>query len=457
MDDGSATRTRSRRRLAIGGIGVVLAVVAGSYLDDDPSPSGPVPSPDPVRGPRSNPVTSSELLERPTRGSLASDSAFVDGVRALPWTSGPPETLPDGRVLAGPPEPPPEQRTVVFAGDVPDGRWAVVVGPIDFGAGPGELPGIPGEPDLAAVVFTGPKGAALEQMAIAGGVNSVPANWTPALLDPQTGTVLVIATPGDQVEVSARPEIDADGNGSRSYREVETVDGVAVVQLTTGGQDTWAPTYRVVREGRPQSELYPWPVAGPDDAVPDLSIGFPRGEPTSTGRALAARTADRILGEVGLPSADVQVAAQWVGPLPGSGQEEVAVVTVTLPSGAVVVAAQLPEPDGAVGSSMGGICGRAVLPAGPPASRRMYALTCDVYDVESGVRRGTSLVVVGPRDVTLVRIYGRNGAFVSEHPSDDGVLAIPLPPNTDAVEAVVPGGVSLGRVELLGYSDRFAD
>ena len=461
MDDGSATRRRSRRSVLIGGICVAVAVAAGSCLDGDASVPDPVPSADAAPGPRGNPIASSGLLDRPTRGSLASDSAFVDAVRALPWGGGQQEMRPDGSVPGGPPEPPPDQRTVVFAGDVPGGRWSVVVGPIDFGAGPGQLPGIAGDPDLAAAVFTGPPDAAPEQMTIAGGVNLVPANWAPALLDPTTGTLLVVATPGDQVEVSERPEIAADGSGSREYRQVETTDGIAVVRLPTRGQYNWASTFRVVRQGRPQSVQLPWAVSEPDSAVPDISIGFPRGEPSPTGRAAAAWTAEQILAEVGLPSTEVQVAAQWVGTMPDSGPWEVAVVTVTLPSGALVVAAQLRGPDHtgdpSMGSSMGGICGRAVLPAGPPASRRVYALPSDVVDVERGEPLGSNLVVVAPRNVSLVRTYDSNRTFLSEHPAVDGVVVVPLSPDTDTVEALTPGGITLGRVELIGYVENFGD
>jgi hypothetical protein len=198
-------------------------------------------------------------------------------------------------------------------------------------------------------------------------------------------------------------------------------------------------------------------VTRPDDAVPDIPIGFPRGEPSTTGRAAAAWTAAQLLGELGLPGTDVQVAAQWVGTLPGSEPDEVAVVTVTLPSGAVAVAAQLNGPDRAGRPPRGGICGRAVLPAGPPASQRLYALTCDVFDLETGAPRDTSLVIVAPRNVSLVRLYDADRTFLFEQPATDGVAVLPLPPDTDTVEALIAGGVTLGRVGLLGYTDSLGD
>lgn len=217
----------------------------------------------------------------------------------------------------------------------------------------------------------------------------------------------------------------------------------------------------MVRQGRPQSVLLPWAVSEPDSTAPDLSIGFPRGESSPTGREAAAWTAEQVLAEVGLPSTEVQLAAQWVGPMPGSGPWEVAVVTVTLPSGALVVTAQLRGPDHtgdrSTGSSMGGHCGRAVLPAGPPASRRVYALPCDVVDVGRGEPLGSNLVVVAPRNVTLVRTYDSDRVFLSEHPAVDGVVVVPLSPDTDAVEALTPGGITLGRVQLIGYAESFGN
>jgi hypothetical protein len=191
--------------------------------------------------------------------------------------------------------------------------------------------------------------------------------------------------------------------------------------------------------------------------VPDIPIDFARGAPSTTGRSAAAWTAEQVLAELGLRSSDVEVAAQWVGTVPGSGPGEVAVVTVTLPSGAVVVAAQLMGPALPDGAGIGGFCGRAVLPAGPPVARRMYALTCDVVDVGTGAGRGTNLVVVAPGNVGLVRTYDDDGTFLSEHPTADGVVVVPLPRGADAVEALTRGGITLGRVELLRYADRLGN
>ena len=64
------------------------------------------------------------------RGSLADDAAYVDAVRRLPWTAD------EG---AGPAL---GIRSVVCVGDVPGGRWALVVGEV---LGPPDAPGSPAD------------------------------------------------------------------------------------------------------------------------------------------------------------------------------------------------------------------------------------------------------------------------------------------------------------------------
>ncbi|UOY02055.1 hypothetical protein [Blastococcus sp. PRF04-17] len=80
----------------------------------------------------------------------------------------------------------------------------------------------------------------------------------------------------------------------------------------------------------------------------------------------------------------------------------------------------------------------------------MLALICDVVADTVGAPMRTNLVVVGPTDVALVRTYDFDRRFLSEHPAEDGVVVVPLPAGTEAVEAVTTGGISLGRVAIFG-------
>jgi hypothetical protein len=396
----------------------------------------------------------------PTRGSLAGDDAFLDGVKALPWAADPPVRAADGTILYYLPDPPVESRTVVWAGDVPGGRWALVVGGTSAEAA--EAAGVPSDvvPNdaRAAAWFTGPPGATAEQMTLANEPSSIATDWPVALTDPRNGVLVVVAAPGDSVEVSQRPMIDAEGRTSREWRPVETVDGVAVTRVSPFPRPYDGSTsYRVLRDGRLEARDMPWSIFYEDLADQPLPIEYPRGRPGELGEQAARFAVATVLGELGLSTAQVTVAAPWVGGIPSSGVGEAAIVTVTLPSGAVVVTSQWLMPEEPDGSYTGGYCGQAVLPAGPPVERRVHAVACEVIDRSTGAPLTTNLVVVGPPEVALIRTYDGDRVFLSEHSVRDGVLVVPMPLGTEAVEAVTGGGVTLGRVDLLGHAVDFGD
>jgi hypothetical protein len=438
---GATDRTRRRRRIVTAGLaGVAVLGLAVPPVLDAVSPEGvPVAAADPVAPPDDN------LYDGPARGSLRDDAAFVEAVRALPWPS--PDTT------SGP-GPPPADRHVVFAGDVPAGRWALVVArPV---VGTGAFPGGVGPDLLDSMWFTGPPGAPAAQLTPAIDPVIIKRSWPTELLDPATGVLVVVAAVGDEIELSERPEIAADGTVSRHFSTVGTIDGVAVLQLgTTGVPYGTAAVYRIVRNPT-DTAIRPWTTVI-EGSGRQPAIEYPRGEPAEPGRTAAAHAASRVLGEIGLPPDEVDVSAQWVGDVPAHGPGQAAVVTVTLPNGAVVVDGQWQLPARAGGPVPGGDCGRTVLPAGAPAARRVYALVCEVVDHTTGAPMQTTLVVVAPPDVVLVRTYDTNGAFVSEHPAHGGVAVARRPIGAQEVEAVTGGGVSLGRTEILGDTAAFGD
>ncbi len=446
----SADRRRTRRNVAVGLSCAALLGTAVPFVLDRTPPAAVSASAGATAGDSDGAVTATGIVDQPTRGSLSGDTGFVVGVRELPW----PDPGPGGgAVVPGPSAPPPEARTVVFAGDVPGGRWALVVGRPTNATEVGSRP----SGDLLAVWFTGPSGAAPGGLTLAGGPSSIPSDWPAALSDPRTGTLVVVTAPGDVVEVSERPEIASDGSTSRTYRKTRTEDGVAVTRLRPSElSSSGGVSFRVHRGDRTVARTSPWSVT-PGTPPSPVPIDYPRGQPSALGATAAEYAAERVLVEVGLPLEDVDVTAQWVGNVPSTGAGAAAVVTVTLPSGAVVVDAQWLVPWRPDGSLVGDDCGRAVQPAGPPADRRVYALACEVVEATTGAPMRTSLVVVAPRDVVLVRAYDEDRTFLSEHPSADGTVVVPLPLGTETVEAVTAGGVSLGRVELLGHSADFGD
>jgi hypothetical protein len=84
-------------------------------------------------------------------------------------------------------------------------------------------------------------------------------------------------------------------------------------------------------------------------------------------------------------------------------------------------------------------------------------MACEVVDHTTGAPMNTSLVVVGPPEVALIRTYAADRTFLAEHAAVGGILVAPLPLGTDTVEAVTAAGVTLGRVELLRHAVDFGD
>ncbi|MFD2094174.1 hypothetical protein [Blastococcus deserti] len=460
----SADRSRRRRKLLAGVASVVLLGVAVPRLVGS-GPEGAVPASGPVSAPARDVAGGAAatggdaaLFEAPTRGSLAGDQSFVDAVRALPWTPVPPPATPDG-IPNHVPDPPLETRSVVFAGEVSGEHWALVIGRVSTLAP--DMAGLPSGATAprqpVAAWFAGPADAGPGGMVLRGGPGGFGPDWPLAITDTRTGALVVVGFPGDVVEVSPRPEIAADGSTSREWREVETVDGVAITRVPPFARAyDMSTSYRVFRAGRLVARDMPWSFTS-DQTSPDVPVEYPRGRPSELGEQAAQSAAEHVLAEVGLSPAQVDITAQWVGSVPAGEPGQAAVVTVTLPSGAMVVEAQVLLPEQPGGGTMGGFCGQAVLPAGPPAERRVQALACEVVDYTTGAPMSTSLVVVGPPEVTLIRTYDEDRTFLTEHAAVDGVLVVPLPLGTETVEAVTAAGVTLGRVDVLGHTADFGD
>lgn len=459
-----AERQRRRRRVLTGVACAALLAIAVPRLGD-PGSGSAVPAPGPVSSPATDVSGGATATgeDHPvsrgrTRGSLAGDAAFVEGVRALPWTVESPPLTPDG-IPYHVPDPPLETRSVVFAGEVSGDHWALVVGrastlPPDAAGLPSGATA-PQEP--VAAWFAGPADAGPGGMVLRAGPSGFATDWPLAATDTRTGALVVVAAPGDVVEVSERPEIAADGSTSREWREVETVDGIAITRVPPFPRShDLSTSYRVLRDGRTEARDMPWWFAT-DQPGPVVPIEYRRGTPSELGQQAARSAAEHVLAELGLSPAQVDVTAEWVGSVPAGQAGQAAVVTVTLPSGAVVVEAQVLLPELPDGGTMGAFCGQAILPAGPPAARRVHAVSCEVVDYTTGAPMSTSLVVVGPPEVALIRTYGDDRTFLTEHAAADGVLVVPLPLGTETVEAVTAAGVTLGRVDLLGHTADFGD
>ena len=125
---------------------------------------------------------------------------------------------------AGPPggglRPAEDTRRVVYAADVPNGsRWALVLGRVGR--------------DLVHAWFTGPAGAAPEELSVA--VPPARTGTAPAitLLDAAgpTGLLVVVGRPGDGAEYSPSLDRDATGRLGRTYTPLPEVDGVLLGEV----------------------------------------------------------------------------------------------------------------------------------------------------------------------------------------------------------------------------------
>jgi DNA-directed RNA polymerase specialized sigma24 family protein len=440
-----STRRRRRWLAGIAAVcaGAVVAVPTLTGREPDASP----PPAERSREPDVRPPASVDVVDLPTRGSLAGDAAFLDGVLALPWENEHTGDYPVDITTS------PESRRVLFAGDVPGGRWALVVGcpdpvdPVDEGIGG---PSITDEPYMAW--FAGPAGAGPAEMAMVSWPYGLYPGMAPALLDPRTGALVVVAEPGDAVEVSQGVEIGPDGTGTRVWEPAETDDGVAVVGLAAVDLPwNWSVSYRVVRNGADIASGVPdAPIVDLGAATPDLGIRYPGGTPTERERVAAEQAAVTALATVGVSPHDARVTARLLrsttDPAPGT----IAVVTAELPGGAVVASVQFSQ-DVPGGGAMAMDCGLDVRPAGTPAGERVLAAACDVLHPRGGELLDGLLVVTAPPSVSAIRAYGMADRFVGEHELSDGVLLAPIEPGTIEVEAVTAAGVQLGRTPVLGH------
>ncbi|WP_164702251.1 hypothetical protein [Modestobacter sp. KNN46-3] len=206
---------RHRRRRAgswaAGALAVVLLGTGASLARSAVTEPAAAPTPAPVTSTYVAPPP--ELVEGPTRGSLADDEDFLAAMAAAPWT-GP--VGPDGEVVDwGLPAPEWGTGRVVYAADVPGGRrWAVVVARY--------------EAEWFLAWFTGARGAEPAEMTVANGYVPLDAQERLALMDAsaETGPLVVLGEHGLEAEYS--PSLDRTPSGElvRDFDPLPIVDGV---------------------------------------------------------------------------------------------------------------------------------------------------------------------------------------------------------------------------------------
>jgi hypothetical protein len=360
-----------------------------------------------------------------TRGALTGDPDFVTAMAEAPWPGAPGAA---------------DSRRVVFAADIPGGRWALVAA-----GGSRSRP-------AAIAWFTGPSGASADRMTLSL-VRTAPDPAVPvSLTDPATGALVVVGMPGDRISVSTRPEVDADGSVHRSYRTVHSSRGVAVVGMppVPGAAESSA-RLRVDRDHRRLDVPLPavlLHVAGSSGLV---SVN-PRMGTAPYLENVAVQTRLRsMLGQLGEVPTATPVTAVWSGELPGAHDRPtlVSVLAVAQPSGAYVVTAPFSYAADATGRSGSSWCATGVLPAGPPLDQRVVAVRCDLSDLTIRSEISRFLIVVAPRTAAAVRLLDADGDELSRYPLHDGVAVIRSPGDVAEVSVPTAAGSSATAVPLV--------
>lgn len=402
LDDAAAVdavldaRRAQRRRWAVMAAAaacVALVVVLVPVLIGNRPPSGDAAAP---------------VLDWPARGSLADDPAVVEAVRALPWSI-------DELV-------PVEDRSVPFVGDVPGGRRALVVGPSSHARGWDTVYG---------QWFTGPAGADPADLVADSAVIGLGELESLSVVSHDGTGLVVLAAPGDTVEVSPRAVVGTDGSVRRDFTTAETVDGVAMAEVDSTTGHGPAAIYRVRRDGvvvdrgRPLLPLGLIENSDPPVLTPLLPSPAP---PVPDAVRLA-------IGQVAVETGgeDLGLDLLWAGPIGGAeGAADAVVLAATLPNGAVVVSTAWVR-TGPQGVEAGAPCGAQSHPAGTPVDALAVAVRCRIGP--EGADGGEPvLLVVTPAPVIQAVLLSADGTTRNFFDVGPGALSLsPPPPGADRV------------------------
>jgi hypothetical protein len=194
--------------LVLLGVPVVASTIGAQPLGSEvATPSERTFTPSPPTG----------LYALPTRGGLADDEDWLAEVAALEWPDG--AEQPPGIPT---PDAPVDTRRVAFAGDVPSGRVALVLGM-----------------DGRFVAYTwlvGPRGADAGEMVPATSPTHAGPDDALILIDAPspsapTLTLVVVGQPGDRASRSLTPVVDAAGKLHTDRVDLDVRDGIGIAQV----------------------------------------------------------------------------------------------------------------------------------------------------------------------------------------------------------------------------------
>jgi hypothetical protein len=249
---------------------------------------------------------------------------------------------------------------------------------------------------------------------------------------------IVVAAPGDQVELSPNRLIAPDGHLFRIFDRHRTVDGV--VASDAGQVDAsvdLALRWRVVRGGTEFSALLETEPRA--DFVPpavDLARLRPA-PPPAPGDAAVASAIDTLISHLGVWAHVLDLAVLWAGdlPTPPAGNARVTVLASQYEDWGVYLAGTLGRDSG--GGVSADTCGSEIRPAGTPLDEMVVVLRCG-SDGDPADAATDSLVVVAPRGATTARALDGRGELIASYPLVDGVAVVPVPPGLASV-AVIGG------------------
>ncbi len=394
-DDARSRVRRDTRRVA-GALVAAAAVVAVAVpltraLPDTP-PSPPAAT---VTASPAPPLPRAAVLVGPARGSLAGDAAFLDAVRRADW----------GAQEA----PPPGEREVVLATDTPDGRVALVVGRVDD--------------DFRGVWLTGPVGAAAADLQV-----RVPRGLgrdrplSLVLGGPGPATLVVVAARGDRVEASPRLVVGPRGTVGRTYEEVATVDGVAVLPVRTTRDGTGV-SVRVLREDRAvHRAAVDWPGAGRGGTAGSPPVAVRRPAPAPADRRLLDSALRAVAVPLATEPADLRPAVLWSAPLPPAGRPGSVVVAVAESPGGGLVLTTWVGGDGRAAA-----CGTSTPPGNADVRGLTVARVCALPVPEGGSGQDRWLVVTAPAEAASADVVDGSGRPLATLPLAEGGAVAPLP------------------------------
>ena len=401
-------RAQRRRRIALTAAGIAATLVfvglptLVSGLVDEGS-RGEAASPSRPR------AFAPSHLDLPTRGSLAEDEEWLAEVRTLSWlpddfSSYPPEaaeTVPDPAV---------DDRKVVFAGDVPGGRMALVMARLANG-------------QLVYAWFAGPTKARPADLRLALHPWEAPRTEPLALVarpDPASDRValVLVAQPGDTAEVLTGREVDATGATRELWKPMSVEDGVGVMAL---GTSVVFPPGLELRYRRPGWQAPGFaPLQFQDDLVAaaqeTLQVADPRGLLGVVDAEQLQWTVTELVARYGLPADELRPTLLAGGSVGPGSRTSALLVGITFPSGATTV--QMSTYWGVGGQEMT-VTSTSLdpAPAGTPLLDRLIA-----------VATSNAVTVSGPSSGVTAELYRNDGSLAVTVPLVDGAGIGPLPP-----------------------------